>query len=402
MRVEDLVRLALRSIRRYALRSALMLVAMAIGVGAVVVLTSLGEAARRYVAQEFAALGTHLLIVLPGRSETTGMGPAMFIGDTPRDLTLGDALAIERGAGIRRIAPLVVGTAQVSWGGLDREASLLGATADLLDIRHWTVSQGRFLPHGDPTLSRNVCVIGERLRQELFGAHPALGEWLRIGERRFRVVGVLGTQGRSIGIDVQDLVIVPVATAQSLLNAPSLFRILVEARSRDVIPAARAHVIATLRERHQGEEDVTVVTQDAVLATFDRVLRVLTYTVGGIAAISLGVAGVLIMNVMLVAVSQRTPEIGLLKALGAPRRQILALFLTEATLLSLLGASLGLAAGQLGSFAIGRLYPVLPVGAPAWAVGAAFATALLTGLGFGALPARRAAALDPVQALGRR
>jgi len=402
MRTEDLVRLALRSIRRYAARSALMLVAMAIGVGAVVVLTSLGEAARRYVAQEFAALGTHLLIVLPGRSETTGVAPAMFIGDTPRDLTLEDALAIGRGGGIRRIAPLVVGTAQVSWGGRDREASLLGATADLVDIRHWTVSQGRFLPHGDPSLSRNVCVIGERLRHELFGAHPALGEWLRIGDRRFRVVGVLGTQGRSIGMDVQDLVIVPVATAQTLLNAPSLFRILVEARSRDAIPAARAHVIATLRDRHQGEEDVTVVTQDAVLATFDRVLRVLTYTVGGIAAISLGVAGVLIMNVMLVAVSQRTPEIGLLKALGAPRRQILALFLTEATLLSLIGASLGLAAGQLGSFAIGRLYPILPVGAPGWAIGAAFATALLTGLGFGALPARRAAALDPVQALGRR
>jgi putative ABC transport system permease protein len=402
MLVRDLIRLALRSIRRYAARSSLMLAAMAIGVAAVVVLTSLGEAARRYVVAEFAALGTHLVIVLPGRSETTGGAPAMFVGDTPRDLTLADAIAAGRHRGIRRAAPIVMGSAPVSWNGLDREAPVLGTTSDLLGIRHWTMAQGRFLPHGDPALARNVAVIGAKLKQELFGNRSALGEWVRIGDRRFRVIGVLGSQGRSIGLDVQDLVVVPVASAQTLLNAPSLFRVLFEARTREAIPAVKAHIVATLRDRHQGEEDVTVVTQDAVLATFDRVLRALTYTVAGIAAISLAVAGILIMNVMLVAVTQRTPEIGLLKAIGSPRRQILALFLTEATLLSLLGAALGIALGELGSFAIGRAYPILPVGAPGWAIGAALAIALATGLGFGALPARRAAGLDPVQALGRR
>jgi putative ABC transport system permease protein len=158
-------------------------------------------------------------------------------------------------------------------------------------------------------------------------------------------------------------------------------------------------VIDTLRERHQGEEDITVITQDGVLATFDRILNALTIAVGGIAAISLGVAGILIMNVMLVAVSQRTAEIGLLKALGATRRQILVLFLTEALLLSTLGAALGLVVGQLGSLAIRNVFPLLPAYAPAWAVSLSIVVAVTTGVLFSLLPARRAARLDPVLAL---
>ena len=178
-----------------------------------------------------------------------------------------------------------------------------------------------------------------------------------------------------------------------------MFRILVEVRTRAAIPSVKQHILDTIRERHQGEDDVTVVTQDAVLATFDRVLRALTLTVAGIAAVSLAVAGILIMNVMLVSVSQRTAEIGLLKALGSPRRQILVLFLAEASTLSLTGALLGLGIGQLASAIIGGVYPVLPVGAPLWAVLASLSVALATGLVFGALPARRAARMDPVQAL---
>jgi putative ABC transport system permease protein len=193
-----------------------------------------------------------------------------------------------------------------------------------------------------------------------------------------------------------------VASAQQLFNTPSLFRILVEARSRDAIEPVRRFVIATLQERHQGEKDVTVVTQDAVLATFDRIFTALTYAVGGIAAISLVVAGILIMNVMLVAVSQRTAEIGLLKALGAAPRQIVALFLTEAFLLSTLGAGLGLLLGELASAGIRLAFPVLPAHAPAWALLTAVLVALLTGLLFSLLPARRAARLDPVLALARR
>lgn len=402
MRQGDVLAFTLRTLKGYRLRTSLMLLAMAIGVAAVVVLTSLGEGARRYVTGQFASLGTHLLIVLPGRSETKGGVPSTFMGETPRDLTINDALALTRNPKVRRVAPIVVGSAPVSWMRRDREVPILGATPELLTIRHWSMSQGRFLPAGDWDRAASVCVMGAKVREELFGAERALGQWVRIGERRFRVIGILATEGRSIGVDVEEVVIVPVASAQLLFNSPSLFRILVEASSRDAIPVAKEFIRNTLKERHQGEEDITVITQDAVLATFDRIFRALTLTVGGIAAISLAVAGILIMNIMLIAVSQRTGEIGLLKAIGASRGQILNLFLSEAALLALLGALIGLLAGRLGSWIVGRIYPKLPLGAPLWAIGAALLIAILTGLIFGVIPARRAARLDPVQALSRR
>jgi putative ABC transport system permease protein len=395
----DLLATALRALARHRTRSGLMLVAMAIGVAAVVTLTALGEAARGYVTSEFSSLGTELLIVSPGRTETAGVG--FFINETPRDLTLEDALALRRSPAVARIAPLVAGTVLVSVGSRQREVPVIGSTAEFLELRRWKLAQGSFLPPGDAERAENGCVIGDEIRQELFGPRPVLGEWLRISDRRCRVIGILATQGRSIGLDADKLVVLPVATAQDLLDERSLSRIMVETRGRDALPVAKQDVIDILRERHQGEEDVTVVSQAAVLATFDRVLRSLTYTLAGIAGVSLAVAGILIMNVMLVSVAQRTPEIGLLKALGATRRQILTSFLTEAGLLSSLGALLGLAVGWAGSLAIAQLYPTLTVRPPVWAVVAALGTALVTGLLFGALPARRAAALDPVRALSR-
>jgi putative ABC transport system permease protein len=402
MNLLDAIRFALGTLRAYRLRAGLMLLAMAIGVASVVVLTSLGEAARRYVTGEFSALGTHMIIVLPGRSETAGLGPSMFTAETPRDLTLADAAALTRSNTVVRVAPINVGAAPVSWGGRERDVVILGTTADFLDIRHFKMNQGRFLPPGDPETANAVCVLGTKVRDELFGATPALGKWIRIGDRRFRVIGILASEGQSIGVNTEDLVVIPVASAQSLLNTSSVFRILVEARSRELIPAAKRHIVATIKARHQGEEDVTVITQDAVLATFDKILQALTFAVAGIASISLVVAGILIMNVMLVAVTQRTSEIGLLKALGATAQQILRLFLVEAALLSLIGAVVGVSVGQAGSWFIGRIYPTLPVGAPWWAFTAAVGVALGTGLLFGILPAKRAARLDPVRALQRR
>lgn len=398
---DDLLRFVFGALRGYSVRTALMLLAMAIGVAAVVILTSLGEGARRFVVNEFTSLGTHLVIVLPGRSETTGGAPPL-ISETPRDLTIDDALALERQRAVRRIAPIAVGSVAVSWGGRDRESIIVGSTREFLDIRHLTMGQGRFLPAGDPQRASPVCVLGAKVRSELFGAHKALGEWVRIGDRRFRVIGVLATEGRSIGIDIEEVVVIPVASALALLNTNSLFRILVEARTREDVPQVRKGIADIIRTRHEGEDDVTVITQDAVLATFDRILRALTLTVAGIAAISLAVAGILIMNVMLVAVAQRTAEIGLLKALGASARSIQRLFVAEATVLSLLGALLGFLIGEAGSWFVGRLYPALPVGTPWWAIVAALTVALLTGVVFSLLPARRAARLDPVQALSRR
>ena len=398
----DVARFSWRALAGYPARTLLMLIAMAIGVGSVVVLTALGEGARGYVTGEFSSLGTNLVIVLPGRSETAGINPGAMFGETPRDLTLDDSQALTRSAMVRRVAPLNVGSVSVSHGPRSRDVVMLGSTSELLPIRHWQLAHGRFLPQSDVDRPLPVAVIGDTIRDELLGSEPALGQWVRIADRRFRVIGILESQGRSIGVDTAEVIIIPVAAAQQLLNTQSLFRILIEARSRDVIEPVRSFVEETIQARHQGEKDVTVVTQDAVLSTFDDILGALTLAVGGIAAISLAVAGILIMNVMLVAVSERTAEIGLLKAIGATPGQILLLILAEASLLSLLGALLGLALGQAGALAIRLAMPILPAYAPSWVIVVVLAVAMLTGLLFSLLPARNAAALDPVLALSKR
>lgn len=395
----DIIRFSWKSLLGYPARTLLMLAAMAVGVAAVIMLTALGEGARRYVTEEFSSLGTNMIIVFPGYSETSGLSPIAMVGTTPRDLTLDDAQVLTRNPNIRRIAPINIGSVNASFQGRSREVPVIGSTAELLNIRHWQLAQGSFLPHSDLDRATPVCVIGRRISDELFATQPAVGQWLRLGDRRFRVIGIMGSEGRSIGVDVQDTILIPVASAQQLFNTPSLFRILIEAKTRSAIESVKQSTIAILKERHQGKRDVTVITQDAVLVTFDRILAALTYAIAGIAAISLAVAGILIMNVMLVAVSQRSAEIGLLKALGAPQSQIIRLILSEAIMLSAFGAMIGLLLGELGCFAIRQTFPDLPAYAPLWAVTTAITVSLLAGFVFSLLPARQAARLDPVLAL---
>lgn len=402
MKLIDILQFASGSLRGSRSRTLLMILAMSIGVAAVVVLTGLGEGARLYVVNQFSSLGTNLVIVFPGRTETAGVGPGMLLGQIPRELSLDDARELLRSPAIGRIAPLTIGSSQISQGALNREVVVLGSTADLLEVRHMTLGQGQFLPVGDLDSSASVCVLGNKIKRELFGQKNAIGAWVRLGDRRFRVVGILASQGESMGFNTDEIVVIPVASAHLLFNTAGLFRILVEAKNRDSILAAQRDAEAIIVRRHKGEKDVTVITQDAVLATFDRILSALTLAVGGIAAISLAVAGVLIMNVMLIAVSQRVKEIGLLKALGAPAKQIRNLFFAEAILLSSIGSATGLLLGQAGIWLIGKVYPSLPVGAPWWAVLAAVGTSLGTGILFSVWPARRAAQLDPVTALAGR
>ena len=397
--INDIVRFSWTALVGYPTRTLLMLTAMAIGVAAVIMLTALGEGARRYVSNEFTSLGTNLVIVFPGYSETSGLNVIALVGTTPRDLTLDDAQVLTRNTNVRRIAPINIGSVKASFQGRSREVPVIGSNHELLEIRHWELAQGSFLPAADLDRATPVCVIGSNIRDELFATQTAVGQWLRLGDRRFRVIGVMASEGRSIGVDVQDTIMIPVASAQQLFNTPSLFRILVEAKTRSAIEPVKLAIIEQLKERHQGKRDVTVVTQDAVLATFDRILGALTYAIGGIAAISLAVAGILIMNVMLVAVSQRTAEIGLLKALGAPQRLIIRLILSEAIMLSAFGAFIGLLLGELGCLAIRQAFPDLPAYAPLWAVLTAIAVSLLAGFVFSLLPARQAARLDPVLAL---
>lgn len=373
---------------------------MALGVAAVVVLTALGEGARRFVVNQFASLGTNLVIVIPGRAETSGGFPGALTGETPRDLTLNDAKSLTDVRGVLRFAPLNVGAVEISAGGRLREVTILGSTADLIAVRHMKISQGIFRAGLDANPAE--IVLGAALAEALFPAGNAVGQRVRLGDRRFRVAALFAKQGESMGFNTDEIALIPVDHAQALFNTESLFRILIEAETRAAIEPVKAAVAAKLKTRHDGEEDVTVITQDAILSTFDRILRALTLAVSGIAAISLAVAGILVMNVMLVAVSQRTAEIGLLKALGATRTDIKRLFLMETLWLALAGAAVGIAVGYLGSLGLRLAYPQLPAYPPAWASVAAITTAILTGIAASILPASKAAKLNPVLALSRR
>jgi putative ABC transport system permease protein len=397
----DLFAFSAGALRGHRLRSALSLLGVAIGIASVVLLTSLGEGARAYVTGEFASLGSNLLIITPGKTETTGMAPLVSVA--PHDLTLADVEAITRHVRqVRRVAPLSFGAAPAAVGARRRDITVAGTTAAFQGVRHVHIGVGRYLPAGEIERGGPVCVIGAKVQQELFGGENPLGEIVRLGDQRFRVVGVMAPRGVSIGMDLDEMVHIPVVRALRLFNRAGLFRILIEVGSHEEIPAARQAVIEVLRARHEGQEDFTILTQDSVLATFGRILALLTAALAGIAAISLTVAGVGIMNVMLVSVSERTREIGLLKALGVTSRQVVAVFLVEAAILSAAGGAAGLVAAFAATRAFTAVYPGFPIEPPAWAIAAAAVVSVSVGLVFGTLPARRAARLEPVAALARR
>jgi putative ABC transport system permease protein len=395
----EVLRFAGGALRGHRLRTALSLVGVAVGVTSVVLLTSLGEGARVYVTGEFASLGSNLLIMMPGKTETTGFAPP--VGGAPHDLTLDDAQAIRRLPGVRRVAPMAVGSVTARAGDLTRDTIVVGATSEWRDVRRVDMQGGSFLPDGDADRDRAVCVVGRTIQQDLFPGRSALGELLRLGDERFRIIGVIAPRGTSLGMNLDEIVIVPVVRHMKMFNETSLMRVLIEMRSHDELPSARLAVLGLITTRH-AEEDVTIVTQDSLLATFSRLLGMLTAALTGIAAISLSVAGVGIMNVLLVSVSERTREIGLLKAIGATSGQVLRIFLTEAGTLSAIGGAVGLAVAAALTAVVRSLYPEFPMQPPPWAMPAALLVSLSVGVLFGALPARRAARLDPIGALTRR
>jgi putative ABC transport system permease protein len=399
MTARDLLRFAFGALSGHRLRTFLSLLGMAIGVAAVITLTALGEGARLYVVDQFASIGTNLLIIVPGKSETTGI-PG--VGAAAHDLTLQDAQTILRVIPeAEKMAPMVVGTESVAHGARRRQVPIAGTTREFLEVRKLAMGHGDFLPAEDIQRGRPVVVLGAKLARELFLAEEPVGQVVRIGGWRMRVIGVLAHRGQQLGMDLDDIAVVPVATAMRMFDRRSLFRIMVQVRGTAALAPVKEKVIKLFIQRHR-EEDVTVLTQDAVVATFSQILGVLTLAVGAIAAISLSVAGIGIMNVMLVSVSERTREVGLLRAVGVGRRQVLTVFLTEAALLSTAGGLLGLGAGWLAVRLMVQLYPALPAGPPVWAVFASLGLALGVGVLFGLLPARRAARLDPVLALASR
>lgn len=375
-----------------------MLLAVSIGVTSVILLTSLGEGARLFVEAEFSSLGNRLLIVFPGRNETTGNGPPIF-GTSPRDLTIDDALSFRRLPSVSKVAPVIAGTVSIARDNRSRDVITMGTTREFLDIRQLAVNKGSNLPDSADSLATPVSILGAKVKQELFGNQNAIGEWLRIGDRRMRVIGIIEDAGQSIGLDMEDLVLIPIRTAEQLYNSPAVFRVMVELSPAADDERVKERMRDIIRDRHEGEDDITLVSQDSVLKAFDNILTSLTLAIGSIGAIGLFVAGILIMNISLISVSQRRREIGLLKAIGASSRQVRNLFLGDALML----VSFGSAAGILLAFSVllffRQLWPAFPMTPPMWAIPAVIAMALASGLLFAWLPARRAAALDPVLAL---
>jgi putative ABC transport system permease protein len=396
----DLLRFAGLALVRHRLRSALSLLGVAIGVTAVVLLTAVGEGARRFVSGQFESLGTNLVIVIPGKNETEGAIPG--VGGAANDLTLADADALRREVPqAHRVVPVVIGPETVAHHQRSRQVLIIGTTHEFLQVRRLSVRNGSFLPAIDPERSMPVVVLGEGLVRELFGAKNPLGEVVRVGDWRMRVIGVLESKGTQLGMDTDEIAVIPVGSGMRLFDRSSLFRVLVDVRAHAEVEPACERALEVLKKRHDDTEDVTILTQDSVLGAFSAILRGLTAAVAGIAAISLTVAGIGIMNVMLVSVSERTGEVGLLKALGATSGQVLAVFLTEAVLLSTAGGLLGLLVGGGVCVAVQLLY-AFPLQPPLWAVVASLGVSVGSGALFGVLPARRATRLDPVEALSKR
>jgi putative ABC transport system permease protein len=369
-----------------------------LGVASVVLLTSLGESARRYVKQEFAMLGTDLLIVLPGKKQTSGGGVPMY-GSSPRDLTLADAEHIARLAAVKSVAPIIAGNGAVSYEGRNRDVIVIGSTAGFVQARKLSLALGRGLPEDSERIARPVAIIGSKVKKELFSGQNPLGKILTIDDYRYQVIGVLAERGESLGLDMRDMIILPVRSAEALFNSPALFRILVELHTIYDKQSVIEQIYEIIKERHQGEEDITIISQQSIMQAFDNILLTLTAIIGLLAAISLVVAGFLIMNLSLISVQQRRTEIGLLKALGANSKLIQQIFVLESLMLVSVSALIGLSAAQIIILLANQWVPILEFVVPLWSHAIAFLVALLTGLIFSWWPARQASIVSPVEVL---
>ena len=400
MRFLDQLSFAGTALSRHRLRTGLCLLGVAIGVAAVVLLTSLGEGARLFVDGQFRSLGTNLLLILPGHTDTAGSMPG--VGGTPNELTLKDAEAIQRSVRqARLVVPISMGSETVANRERHKQVFVIGATSDFLAARQLSIHRGSNLPQLEWGRSVSVIVLGRKLAEDLFPGEEAVGGVVRVGDQRMRVIGILNQKGTQLGLDLGQMALVPVATAMAMYNESGLFEIIVQVGAHEEVEAAVERVQEILKERH-GEEDFTCITQDSVSGALSAILQVLTLALAAIASVSLSVAGIGIMNVMLVSVSERTSEVGLLRALGARRAQVRGVFLCEAAVISAAGGVLGLSLAWGATRALRYTYPSFEAVPPTWAVATALVVSIAVGLVFGVWPAMKATRLDPVAALQRR
>jgi putative ABC transport system permease protein len=396
MYLRDLITLTSSSFLTYRMRSFLTGLGIAIGIAAVILLTSIGEGLHQFMLAEFSQFGTNIISVQPGKTQTQGGNVGIF--GSVRPLTLEDADALRRLQYVQYVIPGLVGNAEVRFEGRTRRTMVLGEGRDFSKAFTMKVQSGGFWTDEDNEQARAQAVIGAKIQQELFGGRNPLGQYMRIGGQRYRVVGVMESKGQILGMDMDDAVFIPAARAMELLNRPGLMEVNVSYRAD--VPADT--VIRLIRERmieRHGREDFTIISQEQALEVLSSVLDIITFAVAALGGISLLVGAVGILTIMTMAVTERTAEIGLLRALGAREKQVLTLFLSEAMILSALGGLLGLLIGVGIAQGLHLLFPALPVHTPWLYAVLAELTAITIGLAAGVVPAMRAARLDPVEAL---
>ncbi|MEJ2645287.1 MAG: ABC transporter permease [Gammaproteobacteria bacterium] len=396
MLARDLIRLTTRSISAQRGRSLLTGSGIAVGIAAVVLLTSIGAGIHRYVLAEFTQFGTNLIGINPGKATTHGASVGMF--GTVRPLTIADAEALRRVPYVRAVVPVLQGNAQVDGAGRSRRTTVYGVGPQFPRAFTFRVGSGRFLPRDNPDAPRAFAVLGSTLRRELFGEANPLGARIRVGGDRFVVIGTMEPKGTVLGFDLDDTVYIPAARALELFNRDSLMEVDVLYTEGAPVNEVVAGIRRVLTARH-GSDDFTITTQQQMLDVLGSVLNVLTLAVGLLGGISLLVGGVGILTIMTIAVTERTSEIGLLRALGANRGQVLTLFLGEAIGLATFGGVAGLVVGVGGAQLLHLAVPALPVHTPVSYAALAVGLSMVIGLAAGVLPARRAAALEPVEAL---
>ncbi|MGR9043779.1 MAG: ABC transporter permease [Gammaproteobacteria bacterium] len=396
MHTIDLLRLSWRTLGTHKMRSALTALGLIIGIAAVVILTSIGQGIHQFVLAEFTQFGTNLMAVMPGKKTTFGISGATI--STVRPLSLADAYSLGRIENVLAVMPMVEGNARVEFGNKQRRANVFGVGSSLPEVWKMKVGSGRFLPgdaHGSP---RSFAVLGSKLRDELFASTSPFGQRIRIGSDSFRVLGVMESKGQMLGFDLDDTVYIPAAKALEMFDRQGVMEIDVLYDPQVASATVEAAIRRMLISRH-GLEDFTIITQGQMLETMDSILGILTMAVAALGSISLLVGSVGILTIMTIAVSERVSEIGLLRAIGAERRVVFRLFLSEALALSLAGGLGGIMLGIVVVQLINDVLPALPV-QMAWGyIGAAFVVALVIGVAAGVAPAMKAAGMNPLDAL---
>ncbi len=396
MLLRDFANLALSSVVALRFRSFLTALGISIGIASVVLLTSIGAGINKFMVSEFTQFGTNLISIVPGKTTTMGVSGAV-IGNV-RPLSIDDSLALKRLPQVKAVVPVVQGNASVKSGKMSRRTTIFGVGAELPELWQASVTLGKFLPDDDPRTARAFAVLGSTIHKELFAGKSPLGALVRIGGERYRVVGVMEPKGQLLGFDIDDAVYIPAIKAMGMFDRQSLMEI-------DILYRANANVtqlvskIEMLLEKRHGDSDVTITTQEQMMDVLGDILNIMTLGVAALGSISLFVGGVGIVTIMSIAVQERTDEVGLLRALGARRHQILALFISEAIVLSAIGGLAGLLIGAGGALLLGIALPALPIKLAWFYIVLAELLALFIGLVAGVAPALRASKLSPVDAL---